>query len=322
MLFDTPPALGIDFGGTSVKIGVVRGAEVIDQAPPVATQDFDGPLPILDALGRSIEDLRKRHPHIAAIGIGVPGFVDFDHGTVHNLTNVPGWKNFPLRDELHARTHLPIAVENDANCMGYAEWKLGAGRGFDHLIAITLGTGVGGAVIANGAMVRGARFGAGEVGQMSIDWKGISGNYGNRGALEQYIGNQQITEAARDAYLRLDAANHPADCSPFALSKAAAAGDATALRLWDEIAGRLATALMNCCWLLNPEAIVIGGGVAKAGEFLFGPLTAHLYAQLSGPFKEHLMILPARFSNEAGIIGAAALSLETAGIDFGSPLAI
>ncbi len=303
-------AIGIDFGGTSVKFGVIREADVIDHAPPIATQDFDGAEPLLEAMLRYIEDLRVRHPGIAAIGVGMPGFVDFEQGIVHNLTNVPGWRDFPLKQQLASRTGLPVVVDNDANCMAYAEWKLGAGRGFQHLIAITLGTGVGGGLVVNGQMVRGARFGAGEVGQMSIDWQGLRGTYGNLGALEEYIGNQQITQAATEAYHASGLHRSFDDLSPAALSRSALEGDPIALSLWKTIAAQLANVLMDCCWLLNPEAIIIGGGVAKAGPLLFEPLREILDSQLSAPFKESLQLLPAHFGNEAGMIGAATQALD------------
>ncbi|MGE9269183.1 MAG: ROK family protein, partial [Verrucomicrobiales bacterium] len=255
--------------------------------------------------------LRSRHPKIVAIGVGMPGFVNFDEGMVHTLTNVPGWDNFPLKKVLEERIGLPVVVDNDANCMAYAEWKRGAGRGMNDLIAVTLGTGVGGGVIANGQMVRGCRFGAGELGQSSIDWQGREGHYGNRGAIEQYVGNRQIAARAVELYEQNGQSRTLSDCSPAMLSTAAYRGDEVALALWDEVARRLSTALMNACWLLNPRAIVIGGGVARAGDVLFSPLTTHLYSQMSSPFKEHLMVLPARFGNEAGSIGAAAMALES-----------
>ena len=311
---DTPLSIGVDFGGTSVKFGVLYRSNIIDQAPAISTPDFDGPDALIEAMLRVIGDLRDRHPHIGAVGVGVPGFVHFEKGIVHNLTNVPGWVAIPLKKKLSEATGLPVVVENDANCMAYAEWKRGAGRGLQHLVALTLGTGVGGGVVCNGKMVRGAQFGAGEVGQMSIDWQGRRGAYGNLGALEDYVGNNEIGADARQTYLDAGIERHLAECSPAALAKAAMAGDEIALSIWDGVAAKLATAIMNCCWLLNPQAIIIGGGVAKAGDILFNPLTAHLYVQLSAPFKEHLMILPARFGNEAGMVGAAALALEEAGV--------
>lgn len=310
---DTPLAIGIDFGGTTIKIGVLFLSNLIDSAPPIATQDFDGPESLIDAMVRVIHELRERHPGIAAIGVGMPGFVDFEKGIVHNLTNVRGWVEIPLKKWLFEKTSLPTVVENDANCMAYAEWKRGAGRGLKHLVAITMGTGVGGGIIVNGQMVRGARYGAGEIGQTSIDYQGRIGAYGNRGALEDYVGNNEIAADARNAYEARGIYKNISDCTPAALANAASEGDAIALQLWDDIARKLATTVMNCCWLLNPEAIVIGGGVAKAGDLLLGPLQKHLFEQLSGPFKDHLTILPARFGSEAGMVGAATLGLEEAG---------
>lgn len=307
---DTPLAIGVDFGGTTVKAGVVLRGNVIDHAPPIATQDFDGPDSLIIAITRVIEDLRVRHPHIAAIGVGMPGFVDFENGIVYNLTNVRGWEGIPLKTRLEEKTGLPTTVENDANCMAYAEWKRGAGRGLQHLVCLTLGTGVGGGVIANGQMLRGARHGAGEIGQTSIDYHGRPGHYGNLGALENYIGNHEITASASHAYHLAGLHKTADECSPAALASAAHGGDPVALKLWDHIGEKLACAVMNCCWLLNPQAIILGGGVARAGDVLFIPFTRHLLAQLSGPFKDHLKILPAHFGNEAGMIGAAVLSLE------------
>lgn len=311
---DLPLAIGIDFGGTSVKTGVVKGSEVIDHAPPIATPDFDGPEELIDAIARTVEDLRARHPDVKAIGVGMPGFVNFETGTVYNLTNVRGWVNIGLKEQLESKTGLPVTVENDANCMAFAEWKQGAGRGFQHLICMTLGTGVGGAIIANGQMIRGARHGAGEIGQTSIDYQGRRGHYGNMGALEDYVGNNEITETARLAYEAAGAPKGVESCTPAALAAAAGAGDPIALKIWDDVGRMIATAAMNCCWLLNPEAIIIGGGVAKAGKLVFDPITNYLHEQLSGPFRDHLKIVPARFGNEAGIVGAAVLALETSGI--------
>lgn len=308
----SPVALGIDFGGTSVKFGVVRGSQVIDTAPAIATDDYDEASPLIDAIVRVIEDLRQHHPNISAIGAGVPGFVDFPTGTIHNLTNVRGWKQIPLKEILHQRTGLPTTVENDANCMAYAEWKQGAGIGKNHLVCVTMGTGVGGGIITHGHMLRGAKSVAGELGQTSIHYEGRKGAYGNLGALEDYIGNNEIAADARDHYATKGIDRNISDCSPAALSKAANSGDEIAVEIWQGVASKLATTIVNACWLLNPEAIIIGGGVAKAGNLLFAPLKKSVSDQLSPAFLNGLEIIPAKFSNEAGIIGAAALALEEA----------
>lgn len=311
---ELPLAIGIDFGGTSVKTGVVRGTEIVDQAPPIATQEFEGPEPLIAMIVRTVEDLRMRHPEIAAIGIGVPGFVHFEKGVVFSLTNVRGWQNVALKEMLEAKLNVPVVADNDVNCMAFAEWKLGAGRGFKHIVCASLGTGVGGGVIVNGQMVRGANYGAGEIGQTSIDFQGRRGHYGNLGALEDYIGNQEIARDAQQAYRAAGIFSKDIeDCSPAALAEAAQHGDEIALERWNMTGRMLATAMMNACWLLNPEAVIIGGGVARAGELLLKPFREHLLSQLSGPFKDNLAILPAQFGHEAGTIGAAALALEEAG---------
>lgn len=310
---ESPLAIGIDFGGTSVKTGVVRGGEIIDHAPPIATQDFSGADEIIAAIVRTVSDLRTRHEGICAVGIGVPGFVDFGRGVIFDLTNVRGWANVPLREKLSQALGLPVSADNDANCMAFAEWKLGAGKGRNHLICVALGTGVGAGVIANGRMVRGANFGAGEIGQTSIDFQGRPGHYRNLGALEDYIGNREIARDAQAAYEAAGIARGIEDCSPHALAEAARSGDVIARAHWDLIGRMFATAMMNACWLLNPEALVIGGGVARAGDLLFTPFREHLLRQLSGPFRDGLAILPAAFGHEAGTVGAAALALEEAG---------
>ncbi|NQX00542.1 ROK family protein [bacterium] len=307
---DSPLTIGIDFGGTTVKLAVIFQSHIIDHAPPIATQEFAGHEELISEMVRAVEDLRARHPGIAAVGVGMPGFVNFDLGVVNNLTNVKDWAGVPLKRILEGKIGLPVVVDNDANCMAAAEWKCGAGRGFQHLVCISLGTGVGGGIIANGQMIRGACYGAGEIGQTSVDYQGLPGHYGNLGALEKYVGNREITATARDAYTAAGIAKSLDECSPAALAAAAHHGDPIALAQWDEIGAKLATAVMNCCWLLNPEAIVIGGGVARAGELLFRPFKERLFAQLSGPFKDQLRVMPAAFGHEAGTIGAAALARE------------
>jgi len=310
---DIPLAIGIDFGGTSVKTGVIYRGNIIDSAPPIATGDYKAAEPLIEAMVRTIEELRARHPNIQAIGVGLPGFVKCGCGIVSNLTNVAGWKDIALRDRLTEETELPCMVENDANCMTYAEWKRGAGKGMDHLIALTLGTGVGSGIVIDGKLIRGYMCGAGEMGQTSIDFDGRAGTYGNRGALEAYIGNSEIAADARQLYKENGQDKNIADCSPFALAQAAHQGDEIAQGIWESIAKKLASALVNACWLLNPQGIIIGGGVAKAGGLLFDPLQRHVMAQLSPTFGDHLQILPARFGNEAGMIGASSLALEEAG---------
>ena len=301
-------AIGVDFGGTFVKMGVCRGGDLLATDEPVATADFSGPSDIIAAMAGRISKLREKHPEIAAIGVGVPGLVDYDEGLVHVLTNVPGWNHVPLKKILSGQTGLPVSVENDANAMTYAEWRYGAARGLKNVIGLTLGTGVGGGLVLNNKIYRGSHFSAGEIGQMSIHFDGVAGHYGNLGALEKYIGNQQIAEQAVKRYSQAGLHREAAECTPKAIADCARSGDIIARQVWAEVADWLGTALASIAWLLNPDAFVIGGGVAQAGTLLFEPLENKVKSMLSTVVSENLKILPARFHNEAGIIGNAALA--------------
>lgn len=307
---DTPVAIGIDFGGTSVKIGVVCGAALLSAIEKIPTRDFTGPDDLLDAIIEKIGCLKERFPEVKAVGIGVPGAVFFSTGITYNLTNVPGWENVPLRDIMESRTGLPTVVDNDANCMAYAEWKFGDARRFENVVAVTLGTGVGGGLILGGRLYRGSQFAAGEIGQMSIDFEGVDGPYGNFGALERYVGNQQISELAAARFREAGREATPQMCAPEALADAACEGDEVARQVWRRVAEYLGTALASVIYLLNPGAIIIGGGVSHAGEVLFEPLKERIRSMLSVEFFESLHILPAEFGNDAGIIGSAALAAE------------
>jgi glucokinase len=306
-------AVGIDMGGTTVKYGVVRGSELIDEREPLPTPAFKGPKPLLRELSARIAELKKKHKGIAAIGMGVPGFADITRGYVHELTNVDGWQRVHVAKQLSAGTGLPAFVENDANAMCWAEFKHGAGQGALNMIAITLGTGVGGGLVLNGQLYRGSTYGAGEIGQMGIDYAGRMGEHGNVGALEKYVGNRETTARARELYAKARCRVSPEDCEPRALSAAARRGDPIALQVWDEFTTQLTAGLSAAVWLLNPDRIVIGGGVARAGKVLFDPLKRKLQSQLAESFRRGLKIVPANFGNDAGIIGAAAVALELAG---------
>jgi len=303
-------SIGIDFGGTSVKLGVCRGDELLVTDEPIPTMQFHGPAALIGEMAARVAKLQKTYPAICAIGVGVPGLVDFDHGFVHELTNVPGWKHVPLKAILGEKTGLPVLVENDANAMTYAEFRHGAARGLKNVIGMTLGTGIGGGLVLDGKMFRGSGFVAGEIGQMSIDYDGRAGHYGNLGALEKYTGNLQIAEHAVLRYSEAGIEKEIAECTPKKIADAAQAGDDIARQIWGEVADWLGTAISSIAWLLNPDAFVIGGGVAQAGDLIFNPLKNKVQSMLSTVVWERLQILPARFSNEAGIIGNAALAAD------------
>lgn len=307
-------AIGIDFGGTSIKSAVVRSGAIVQHGAPIDPRAVLGADALMDALVALIEKMRADHPDIAGVGIGLPGFVDSVQGIVHHLTNVDGWNDVPLRQILQDRTGLPVTIENDANAMAYGEFKHGAASGGRHVVCITLGTGVGGALILDGHLYRGAQLGAGEIGHMSIDLNGRPGPYGNNGGLEEYVGNVQIAERAVERYHAAGQTKTPAECTPLELAEAAQRADPVALKLWDDLGIELGAALASVVWIMNPDTIVIGGGVANAGDLIFSPIRREIRNRTLALFHDQLRVVPAALGNEAGIIGNAILALEAAEI--------
>ena len=303
--------VGIDFGGTAVKIGVCRSGRLLSSDDPIPTAQYSGPQALIAEMARRVARFRDEFGDIGAIGVGVPGLVDFEHGFVHELTNVAGWKDVPLKALLSEKTGLPVVVENDANAMCYAEFRYGAARGLRNVVALTMGTGIGGGLVLDGKMYRGTNFAAGEIGQMSIDFDGRAGHYGNLGALEKYTGNGQIAAHAVLRYAEAGVERSISHCTPKHLADEAKAGDLVALRIWTDVADWLGTTLSSIAWLLNPDAFVIGGGVAQAGDLIFTPLRRKVESMLSDVVCEKLLIVPAKFSNEAGILGGGALAADT-----------
>src|SRR6201996_5486783 len=193
-------AIGIDFGGTTVKSAVGQNGQLLDHGDVIDTQKHHTSDSLIDEIVEVITALRAKHPEVAAVGVGLPGFVDSVNGIVHSLTNVAGWSEVPLQKILTDRTGLPAIIENDAKAMAYGEWKYGAAQNGRHVICITLGTGVGGALILDGRLFRGAQLAAGEIGHSTIDFRGAPGPYGNPGDLEGFVGNHQIAARAVAAY--------------------------------------------------------------------------------------------------------------------------
>jgi glucokinase len=303
-------AIGIDFGGTSIKSAVVENGRILERGTVIDTTKHAGPDTLIEALFAVIAALRKSHPEVAGVGVGLPGFVDCESGIVHHLSNVPGWTNVPMLKLVRERTGLKAAIENDANAMAYAEYRHGAAKGARNAVCITLGTGVGCGLVLDGKLFRGSRFAAGEIGHASIDLHGPRGVYGTPGDLEVYVGNKSIGERATRLYAAAGEAFGEEKCTPLGLAKLAEAGDHTALALWDQLGTELGAALVNAIWLLNPDALVIGGGVAKAGSLIFDPVKRTIRERVSPLFHEQLRIAPAELGNDAGIIGCAELALE------------
>ena len=303
-------AIGIDFGGTTIKSALVQNGVIIEHGELIDTRTHNTAESIIAELLRVIGVLRKAHPEIEAVGIGLPGFVDSVNGIVHELTNVHGWHEVSLVALLRERTGLRAAIENDANAMAYGEFLHGAARGARNAICITLGTGVGGGLILDGRLFRGSRLAAGEIGHTSIDSNGPRGVYGTPGDLETYVGNRQIADRALRLYTASGSPRPLDKCTPADLAELAASGDRIAIALWDAIGTDIGAALADGIWLLNPDTIVIGGGIAAAGDTVIAPIRRTICERTSALFHEELKVVPAELGNDAGIIGCAELALE------------
>jgi glucokinase len=307
-------AIGVDFGGTSVKIALVndKGALLRDQR--IVTAHVKNREEWLDAVSAAITELAGGET-LCGVGVGVPGFVDFERGYIYDLANVPGWTGVPLADLLEQRLHVPVRIDNDVNAMAVGECTFGAGRTFQHAVFVTLGTGVGGALLIHNQLYRGAHSMAGEIGHVSIDMNGRVSPQG-KGGVEQYVGNRRMVEyittaldAGRTSTLLELAGGDRANLSPKLIKQAAGEGDELALEALNFFADCIATAFSSIAYILQPQAFIIGGGVAEDADQLFDLIRAKLKDRLSPHFYQRLEIKPAELGSQAGMIGCATLAL-------------
>lgn len=293
----TATVIGIDLGGTTIGLGCYAADGTCLQALSVPTPQPQEPEPVLDAIAAAIAKLAAESP--VAIGIGTPGPADAAGRTALVAINLPGWRNVPVAEGLEARTGLPTAVANDANCAALGEAWLGAGRGLQDFILLTLGTGVGGGVILNGELFVGHGGMAGELGHITLYPDGPRCNSGNKGTLEQYLAIQAVQRRTGK--------------DPAELGKLAAAGDADALKFWAEYGRDLGIGLASLTVVLTPQAIVIGGGIAASAEYFFPTAWAELCDRVPLAEPLGLKLVRAELGTRAGMVGAARLAWQRLG---------
>lgn len=318
-------SIGIDIGGTKVSGGVLdEEGRILVRTRRDTPDRSNAPRVVEDTIVEVIEELlglaqdaKVERP--ATVGVGAAGFVAADRSTVVFAPHL-SWRNEPLREALGTRLDLPISIDNDANAALWAEHRFGAARGATHAVMITLGTGIGGAIIVGGHLMRG-RYGiAGEFGHMQVVPGGQRCECGNRGCWEQYSSGNALVREARglamaNSPMATDLLAHvggdPAALTGPMITEAAKAGDATATELLAEIGHWLGVGIANLAAALDPEIFVIGGGVNAAGDLLLGPARDTFSRQLTGRgYRPAASIVAARFGPDAGLIGAAALGAE------------
>lgn len=298
--------IGIDLGGTNLKIGLLDLKYKLRDKKVLSTKRFFKKesliQAIVDSVYKIIKDNNLNKTDILGIGLGLPGPVDVKRGIVHFFPNIPGWKEVNFKSILEKKLKLPIFLDNDANLMSLAESKLGAARGLMNVICLTLGTGVGGGIIIDGTLYRGSSFAAGEIGHVPINEKGPTCNCGGMGCLEAYIGNQRIVKEARRLFRR--------GISLEDLSHLAKKQNKMAIKIWSEVGRRLGVALVGVVNLLNPDGIVIGGGVAGAGKVLFDKIRETILKRAMSVQAKQVRIYRAKLGGDAGLMGAAILVRE------------
>ncbi|WP_427159388.1 ROK family protein [Aliinostoc sp. HNIBRCY26] len=289
--------IGIDLGGTAIKLGRFSQDGSCLQSLTVATPQPATPEAVLAVMVDAIAQVDPDNQTIA-IGVGTPGPADATGRIAQIAINLPGWLNIPLADWLETKTGKPTIIENDANCAGVAEAWLGAGTQFRNFMMLTLGTGVGGAIILDGNLFVGHQGAAGELGLITLQPDGPMCKSGNPGSLEQYTSVQAIRRMT--------------GCEPIELGMRAQAGDIKALEFWQEYGRYLGIGLTSLIYVLTPEAIVIGGGVSASFEFFYPAVKAEIEKRVMPTSRAGLQILPAQLGNSAGMVGAAKLAWKKA----------
>ncbi len=295
--------LGLDVGNTRLSAALVsREGRVLalrqDDAPP----DADGAIATLVRLAEEVHATAAERPEAAGIGFGGP--VDTRSGLVRRSFLSTGWDGLPLGRLLAERLGLPTWLANDADAAGLGEARFGAGRGARSMLYVNVGTGIGGAVLLEGRLHLGETSSAGEIGHMVLDRSGPVCECGRRGCLQALASGTAIARMGREVAGR--------EVTGHEVGEAAQAGDAAARAVLDEAAGWLGLGLANAAQLLDPERIIIGGGVAELGEILFSPVRAAYRANTLGPAAD-TPVVPAELGYDAGVIGAATLAMEGVG---------
>jgi len=311
--------IGVDLGGSYTKIGLVnRFGKII--AKTVLTTNRYKRNQLIDEIVFSVKSfcLKKKikTKDISGIGVGLPGLIDSRKGIVRYLVNIPGWKNVHMKRLLESKLKIKTFLDNDENVMTLGELHYGAGKNVKNLVCITLGTGVGGGIVINGKLYRGTDLVAGEIGHIPISESGPKCNCGGTGCIESYIGNRYLRKKLkRDLKKQKSLVKNLIKKSNYRLSlklvdKAAKMGDRFAIEFWKDVGIKLGIMLTGVINFINPERIIIGGGVANAGKFLFGPLGMTINKRAMKIQRKSVKIVKARLGEDAGVIGAAVLAKE------------
>ncbi len=312
--------LGIDLGGTAIKIGITDDAGNIKVKDSFDTRVSEEPEKLishfadcaLEVISKSGIEPKK----IIGAGIGAPGLLNPQKGELLFVTNLQMLNGFNLVTPIQKKLGIPTFLDNDVNAMALGEFYYGAAKGYTNIVAITLGTGIGGGLILNGKLYQGSSFTAGEIGHMSIDSNGLLCNCGNYGCIERYACRDGIIDRFKAYYyhkeMESSIENYLDDgaITPKAISQAAEEGDHLAKLVLSEVGTYLGNALASYVNILNPELIVIGGGIANAGDLLLEPARQEMKKRAYTVPAQTVKVVRAQLLNDAGILGSASIAVS------------
>ncbi|MCM1025915.1 MAG: ROK family glucokinase [Roseburia sp.] len=311
-------AFGVDVGGTTVKIGLFdREGELLEKWEIPTRIENKGERILPDAAESLLEKMKERgirEEDLIGIGVDVPGTVD-DEGTLTGgAANISGWENVSIPEVIQAYIKVPVKAANDANAAAFGEMWKGGGRGHENVVAVTLGTGVGGGIIVNGSILTGANGSGGEIGHIHIqDGEEEACGCGKRGCLEQYTSATGIVRLARRRLAKDEAPSVLREgtepLSAKSVFDAVKAGDPVAIEIAEQFGEYLGKGLAAVACTVNPEAFVIGGGVSKAGEILLD-FVREPFRKYVFPMCSNVEFVLAKLGNDAGIVGAAGMILR------------
>lgn len=311
-----PITLGIDLGGTGIKFGLVDANGRLLRSSKALTPSKSDPLEVIELMVSQAKALLATRPHqrIKGIGIGTAGDVDPDTGSVRLSPNL-NWRNVPLKELITRRLKYTITVDNDANVAAWAAYVVEAKRKVKNLLCVTVGTGVGGGIILNGELYRGTTGSAAEIGHMTLFPDGIPCPCGNRGCLERYVGARAMADEARRAIEAGESTlvpkliqNDLSKLSPFILQQAARQKDKLALHLWDQVGERLGIGLASLINVLNPEWIVIAGGLSRAGTLLLDPVRRTILKRSFRTPASAAKLVISKLDQDLGVVGAGLIA--------------
>lgn len=312
--------LGIDFGGTALKIGITDDSGNIQIKQSFTTNVESDPDALVNYIGECILNVLKESgisgKQIKGAGIGAAGLINPETGQLIFVTNMQILNGYYLSPAIEKIIGIPTFLDNDVNAMALGEFYYGAAKGYTHIIALTLGTGIGGGLILNGKLYHGASFTAGELGHMTIDSNGLLCNCGSYGCIERYANRDGIIDRFNAYYEHKEMESNVNEflddgkITPKAIAQAAQAGDNLSQLVLAEVGTYLGIALASYVNILNPEIIVIGGGIANAGDLLLEPARKEMMKRAYTFPAQTVKVVQAKLLNDAGIIGAASIAID------------